>query len=255
MAQLQAEFSKWIQKPHVKVIRFLGTTSSCRQLQKMLASICGQIAYNYGLHEAIDMFRNADIVSLAAHFNYLLSEIDFESKPLVLLLDSMDQLQESDLSTHALWIPRLLPKNVYMVFSHVVEDSKLLMSMKTIMDDDSRFLEIKPIPEKVAGAIVELWKHHYQHNLTQEQTSYLLEMYKACSISHALWLRLAFVQSLVWHSYTPRDELSLSNGIQAILNALFENIEIMHGQVLVNHAIGELISGEIYFETASFDSV
>ena len=89
------------------ILRFLGTTPDSSALTPMLISLCQQISYNFMLpmEEIPD-----DLVPLTAHFKHLLSYGTAE-QPLVVFLDSVDQLTGASGANKLTWLPSKLPKN------------------------------------------------------------------------------------------------------------------------------------------------
>jgi len=103
-------YSTWFNKTATKplcVIRFLGTTPDSSTLTPALISICQQISYNYML--PFDDIPD-DLVPLTAHFKHLLTYATRE-QPLVLFLDSVDQLTGTQDTNNVSWLPTRLPNN------------------------------------------------------------------------------------------------------------------------------------------------
>lgn len=89
------------------VIRFLGTTPDSSALTPTLISICQQISYNFMLpYEDIP----DDLVPLTAHFKHLLTCATKE-QPLIVFLDSVDQLTGAQDANKVSWLPTRLPSN------------------------------------------------------------------------------------------------------------------------------------------------
>ncbi|ELU16966.1 hypothetical protein CAPTEDRAFT_23665, partial [Capitella teleta] len=106
--QVSGEVSEWIpEKSAPKVVlRFLGTTPSSSSIHRTLESICNQISYLYTgcrLPESIDNFSE-----LQKRFQLMLSSASANS-PLVVILDSLDQLSGDDFAHKLGWLPKSLP--------------------------------------------------------------------------------------------------------------------------------------------------
>lgn len=95
---------EWFQnaKP-ISVVRFLGTTPDSSALTPTLISICQQISYNFVI--SFDTIPD-DLVPLTAHFKQLLA-LATKEQPLVLFLDSVDQLTGTQ--DKVSWLPTRLP--------------------------------------------------------------------------------------------------------------------------------------------------
>lgn len=103
-------YLQWFNKTATKplcVVRFLGTTPDSSTLTPALISICQQISYNYML--PFDDIPD-DLVPLTAHFKHLLTYATRE-QPLLLFLDSVDQLTGTQDTNNVSWLPTRLPNN------------------------------------------------------------------------------------------------------------------------------------------------
>lgn len=71
-------------------------------------------------------------------------------RPLILVLDSLDQLSPSRQATSFLWLPHTLPANVHVVVS-TLPDSEcgLLMALRSIVTEPSHFIDILPLGPSV----------------------------------------------------------------------------------------------------------
>ena len=89
------------------ILRFLGTTPDSSALTPMLISLCQQISYNFMLpmEEIPD-----DLVPLTAHFKHLLT-FGTPEQPLVVFLDSVDQLTGATGANKLTWLPSKIPKH------------------------------------------------------------------------------------------------------------------------------------------------
>lgn len=105
------------------LIRFLGTTPDSSALTPTLVSICQQVCYlTYwnalkGIKNRLQISYNHvipfetipdDIVPLTAHFKQLLTMATKE-QPLLLFLDSVDQLTGTQDANKVSWLPTRLP--------------------------------------------------------------------------------------------------------------------------------------------------
>ncbi|ELT87646.1 hypothetical protein CAPTEDRAFT_117905, partial [Capitella teleta] len=90
----------------VTVLRFLGTSPLSCNIANVLTSVCQQIAVNYGLD--VDNIPE-DYTKLVAHFRNTCIQVATKEKPLVIILDSIDQLNRSFSAFSLAWLPWSLP--------------------------------------------------------------------------------------------------------------------------------------------------
>ncbi|ELT99709.1 hypothetical protein CAPTEDRAFT_120103, partial [Capitella teleta] len=89
----------------VLILRFLGTSPDSSSVIPMLTSLCQQICYNYNVpNDDIP----EDLSPLVQHLKNLFL-VATESKPLILFLDSLDQLSAADGAHQLAWLPVELP--------------------------------------------------------------------------------------------------------------------------------------------------
>ena len=176
-------YSTWFNKTATKplcVIRFLGTTPDSSTLTPALISICQQISYNYML--PFDDIPD-DLVPLTAHFKHLLTYATLE-QPLVLFLDSVDQLTGTQDTNNVSWLPTRLPNNCkvciilngflpeYFTFFFYLNKClfKLLVSvakeegnsdvsrdyhvLRRMIDDGEQFIEVTALGEELAEEVI-----------------------------------------------------------------------------------------------------
>ena len=83
--------------------------------------------------------------------------------------------------------------------------------------------------------------------LTQEQFDVILAKLRMCP--SPLFLKLCCEQARAWHSYTPRDQLSLGITVRSLIEQMFIRLERDHGKVLVSKALGKYLYYSNHFST------
>jgi len=98
------------------ILRFLGTTPDSSALTPMLISLCQQISYNFMLpmEEIPD-----DLVPLTAHFKELLT-CGTAEQPMLVFLDSVDQLTGASGANKLTWLPSKLPKHCKVIIKFFI---------------------------------------------------------------------------------------------------------------------------------------
>lgn len=139
----------------ISIIRFLGTTPDSSALTPTLISICQQISYNFMLP-----FENIpdDIVPLTAHCKHLLTYAN-KQQPLLLFLDSIDQLTGAQDSNKVSWLPTRLPPYCKIILSCACEESNPTVSreyhlLRRMIDVDENFIEVTELGEDLAMNVI-----------------------------------------------------------------------------------------------------
>uniref|UniRef100_A0A6P7FQL4 NACHT and WD repeat domain-containing protein 2 n=1 Tax=Diabrotica virgifera virgifera TaxID=50390 RepID=A0A6P7FQL4_DIAVI len=139
----------------ISIVRFLGTTPDSSALTPTLISICQQISYNFML--PFDGIPD-DLVPLTAHFKQLLT-MATKMQPLLLFLDSVDQLTGTQDANKVSWLPTRLPPNCKIIVSCACEESNAEVSkeyhiLRRMIDVDENFIEVKALGEELAMRVI-----------------------------------------------------------------------------------------------------
>lgn len=89
--------------------------------------------------------------------------------------------------------------------------------------------------------------------LTDTQKGFVLKAFKQCPL--ALFLRLAFSETIHWKSYTRVAESSLPVNVKAMINMLFDRLETLHGPKLVSHALGYITAAKTGLSEAELEDM
>ena len=100
------------------LVRYLGTTPDSSSLGPLLRSLCQQLSYTFMLP-----FEDIpdDIVPLTAHLKEILTRAT-EAQPLLIMLDSVDELVGSQDGNKMSWLPTKLPPHCKIVVSVTREE-------------------------------------------------------------------------------------------------------------------------------------
>ena len=196
-----------------------------------MASITSQISSVYNLplkdptQEVNDLVQEFIDVMQAAT----------EKRPLVILLDSLDQLS-GDYYAHKLgWLPCQVPDNVYLVVSTLPQQHGILNRLGSKLPDE-RFLEVPILGEQLSSQLLNDWLLKSNRTLTSPQRSVVTNAFQKCSLP--LYVKLVFEEVVVWRSYHASDRIYLRHTVRDIINELFVRLEKNHGETLVRHAMG-----------------
>ncbi|XP_053618962.1 NACHT and WD repeat domain-containing protein 2 [Plodia interpunctella] len=219
------------------VIRFLGTTPDSSALTPTLISICQQISYNFALpFEGIP----DDLVPLTAYFKQLLT-IATEQQPLLLFLDSVDQLTGIGTENNKVsWLPTRLPPHCKIMVTCAREEtnpevSKEYEVLKRMIDSEENFLEVTALGEDLAMQVLKLWMASAARDLSNYQWRLVSNAISSCSLP--IFVKLVFAEVCRWRSYTKPTDTHLASTVMDSIMMLFERIEKQHGRLLVFHAL------------------
>jgi len=131
----------------VVVVRFLGTTPASSNVRDLLESVCGQLsrAYERSIESIPQQFK--ELVKL---FREAVVEWPSEEKPLTLVLDSVDQLNDSNGGRKLEWLPvKELSKHAKLVIS-TLPDYEGEFQCKSLLEkrlDSERMLKVETISD------------------------------------------------------------------------------------------------------------
>jgi hypothetical protein len=225
---------------HAFVYRFIGATPASSDGRGLLQGICRELlARGYGAGQTE---VPAGYQDLAADFRERLKEAAGEDRPLVLFLDSVDQLAPSHGARGLNWIPDPLPENVRLVVSSRPGETlePLAQRLERAGQTADRLLELGPMMREEGDSLLELWLEDAQRTLRPHQRDAVLTAF-AASKGNPLYLRLAFEEARRWISEQAPEQLA--EGVIGIIGQnTFARLadEENHGEVLVSHALGYL---------------
>ena len=200
----------------------------------VLHSICSQIAHCYAT-----TFEPSDVISvLITRLTTLLRCADAR-RPLVLVLDSLDQLSAGHYAHKLSWLPWQLPEHCYVIVSTLPELYSILPNLRKRISD-SNFVRVQSLGDALGLSIMTSWLKSANRSLTKEQHDFVAATLKQCSLP--LYTRLLYEHVSLWRSYT--DVTHVATSIRGIINELFERLEKSHGHLFVTHALGYITASK-----------
>ena len=211
--------------------RFIGATAASSDGRSLLQGLCRELARRAG---ADDAEVPSDYHELITDFRERLTALG-AAGPLMVFLDSLDQLSASQGARGLAWLPPVMPAGVRMVVSTRPEDT-----LKPLVDRKAPVTELGPMPESDGGEILRRWLTDAGRTLQSAQEDAVLAAF-AASAGNPLYLRLAFQEARRWKSGQQPEELV--TGVEGIIaRNTFARLasESNHGRALVSHALGYL---------------
>jgi len=219
------------------VYRFIGTTSGSSNIMSLLQSVCGEIARAFGI-DAKTLAREGDekawydMNGLADVLRKCLA-LATEQKPILLFLDSLDQLSDSDNAKALYWLPRELPDHARFVVSALK-----LRELETALSATYKE-ELPVLPLEDAVEILKKWLSSTKRKLTTDQEKLVIGNFSKNQLP--IYLKLAFEKAKHWHSYDKQH--TLKEDVVGIINDYFKDLEKEHDKDFVMNAVGYLLSG------------
>ncbi len=204
-----------LNKSPLLVVRFCGTSAQSSTSRALMESICQHICRARKVHYE----KSNKYADLIKKFHDALQQGSAD-KPLLVFIDSLDQLTDEDLGRSNLkWIPETLPVNCYLVVSTLPDIGG---SFKYFNDQtsipDTNYLEVSMMTKSDGGIIISEWLKHRNRTLQPEQLEYLInlgttkqpDIYcpRETHILTPLKLKLLLDIVVQWKSYETIDQLS-----------------------------------------------
>ncbi|XP_070537831.1 NACHT domain- and WD repeat-containing protein 1-like [Ptychodera flava] len=216
------------------IVRFLGTTPSSTGVRQLLKSLCQQVLTIYG--DSISEIPD-DYFRVVRRFSEVLRYAT-RDKPLVIFLDSLDQLSAAEGAHRMAWLPRNLPPHVAIVVSTLPSEFGILSRLQSILPETTKFLEVKALSTDESMKIVESWLQSEKRAVTNSQKSIISDVIQKCSLP--LFLKLLFDQASRWQSYLPPNRIQVESSVKGMISLIFDRLESYHGKTLVQRALGYL---------------
>jgi len=118
------------------ILRFLGTSPDSGSLAPLLTSLCQQISIVYG--KPTDTIPTV-FSALLVHFKLLL-ELATPDRPLILFLDSLDQLSAENGAHQLAWLPDTVPTYCRVIASTLTTYAGILDIFRQLVPDWPSYL-------------------------------------------------------------------------------------------------------------------
>lgn len=175
-------------------------------------------------------------------FQRCLQELPKPDKELVLLLDSMDQLDPSHQGRQLGWMPTSLSEHVKFIVSTLEEEKyECFPALKFLYPDQSNYIAVEKLPEVDVKNIIGSWFKEKHRTLTDYQMDLLMRSFDQCPLP--LNLKLSFDEACRWTSFAAQDSTRLQTTIRASINRLFFRLERQHGELFVSRTLGYITAG------------
>ena len=228
--------------------RYIGGVPGTESLMSTLAALTADIHCLYGHTPPT---RPESVKALTEAFEAALACAS-ANRPLVLYLDALDQLDQSDSAWMLEWLPDILPEHVRMVVSARKGTS---VEQSARRRDPHSIVDVPPMKPAEGRAMLDAWLKDKRaawfnagivpsagRRLAPRQRTALLAAFNRNG--SALWLKLAYEEAATWASWDkPR---KLSTTVQGLIEDLVDQRLIRqenHPKVFTERALAYLTAG------------
>ncbi len=236
---LMARAIQQTQESHPKaeiVYRFIGATPGSSDGRSLLDSLCREISRRYGADEADVPTDYRDLVPELGKRMQLASA----DRPLILFLDSLDQLSTNQDARSLIWLPNELPEHVSVIASTRNKENTL----KALQAKQALEKELGGLSRQEGDDLLSQWlaSPNIHRTLQAAQRKEVLDKFEQ-SQGNPLYLKLAFEEARLWTSGSGQPPEQLETGVKGIIEKnMIDRLknEGNHGEALVSHALGYL---------------
>ncbi|XP_015742924.1 NACHT domain- and WD repeat-containing protein 1 [Python bivittatus] len=214
----------------VVILRLVGISQASSTCNSLLHSLCLQV----GLAMGFPYTKAVGNPVLLFHSLLHLASCQ-GTQPLVLLLDSVEQLHITRNAHRAFWLPKICPPKIHMILTVLQKESEVLQK-NTVAPED--YFEMEPLSQEQVGVILSKMLASTGHTLRPTQQELFLQSF--AKGGYALQIALAIRQAQHWTSYILLAAPAISSTAMEFVHRLCDHLEVVHGSVLVAHVLGYL---------------
>ncbi|XP_071374806.1 NACHT and WD repeat domain-containing protein 2 isoform X2 [Centroberyx affinis] len=238
LSEVAKQAYTWLQKEMgpetdpVVIVRFIGSTQLSTDLRTLLQSICEQIAINY---RCLIHFLPNKVQEMRELLVNLLGESSFH-RPLVIILDALEQLSDADEARKLWWLPAVLPRTVRIVVSTLPNKHGILQKLRHLVHDEGHYVELIQRDRKVCSQTLKQQLLGVKRKVTSGQQIYVNEALAKCTLP--MFVNLIYREVVHWRSHKDVDDRSLCSTVHESIEQLFYSVENKLGQRFVFRALG-----------------
>lgn len=233
LSKTAKEAKNWYKSVDARVvIRSIGKTTSSVNIRTLLRDICQQMCI---ILDTENQEIPTEYKGLINYFNHLLS-LSTEDQPLVVIIDSLDQLSDEHDGRKINWLPKKLPHHAHVIVSTSPDEKyECLPQLKKILRSDA-FIELPDLPAEDATEILNHWLMKDNRALTQNQFDLIINTFIKCPLP--LFLKVSYDEALSWTSYMDMDNCKLMDNVKKMASFKFSKMELKYGEATIRRALG-----------------
>lgn len=189
---------------------------------------------------------------LCVYFKKMLSNATAE-RPIVIFLDSLDQLSSADGAHGLAWLPTTLPLHVKFVVSTLPNFCGILETAQKMIRSKESYIEIPPLGEGLSHQVIQKWLENKNRTVSEAQMTVVKEAMSKCNLP--LYAKLVFGEIIRWKSYSKPSITTLRFTIHDSIMKLLDRIESQHGKILVSHALAYLTASKSGLSEAELEDL
>ncbi|MBN1320042.1 MAG: DUF4062 domain-containing protein [Thermoleophilia bacterium] len=223
-------------QPSAEVVcRFIGATPGSSDVRSLLDDVSRKIDSTY--HPEVPD-AGTSYEDLVKSFPTRLAAAT-PDKPLIVMLDALDQLSDANNARSLTWLPTRVPENCRIVVSTTPGDCKSALQR---MLREERLLQLTEMTKEDGEELLGLWLADAQRTLQDSQRWAVMDRFLDAPIP--LYLKLAFEEARRWHSYDHLDDpfADLAPEVAGLIADLYDRLALPqnHGELLVERSLSYL---------------
>ena len=236
VASAMSIHKSWLGKDTVTVIRHCGISDKSSNVCDLLVSICLQICAIYNM-DPPRLLDRTSVNKMKKHFDLLLELVSrhhARKRPLLIVVDDIDRLQEIDRSDTLFWLPRKCPDSVKLVLTVNSESQGILDKLYHRLNTTENHIQINDPSDKEILTILITTLRNSGRRLEPDQISVLANISKANP--HPSFVAAMCRVAKTWCSWTFVDLELLPVGVEDALYKLMYSLQ---------HGFGHLITDRV----------
>lgn len=232
----------------IVIERYLGVTHHSSDLRSLLLSLCLELRSRFPRSEEISVDPRQLEDEVQAQLQFATAE-----QPIVLFLDALDQLDESDQARALWWLRPTLPNShVKLVVSCLTNEgdevSEIEAALRTRqLVHEGTSVTLDSLSPAEARSLWPVWLRAAGRQLTADQQRIVDDLIlpaanTACR--RPLFLKTAFAEARLWRSFDSPQRTALAETDEALWDQLSQRLSRpeIHGELLVHRVLGYLAS-------------
>ncbi|RDD38573.1 NACHT and WD repeat domain-containing protein 2 [Trichoplax sp. H2] len=240
MAKVAYECNQWLDCPSaVVVLRFIGITPTSSNLRTLLHSICTQADRAYGYSTRLIPKHLQELID---YFTTVTVSRGTDSKPLIICLDSLDQLSPENGALLLGWLPQTCSSSFKLITSTLSDDQYPCYKKLISFIPTSHVLKVPTLNNSDAKTVLQNCLKLSNRKINQSQQQLIDEAFTQCSLP--LYVKLISHQAEQWHSFTPIQELKLDFTVDQVIQHYFQQLEEKYGKIYVSHCLAYITASK-----------